>query len=102
MVIGCRENRQPLARRVFPRPQLGYLARPGLHGSRPGKFVAVDLRATADGEVMYSISATVVAALVAAGILWWLKSLPYHHTAEERLQEALDHQTGPLAAKPAI
>jgi len=55
-----------------------------------------------DGEVMYGVPATIVAALLAAGILWWLKSLPYHHTAEERLQEALDHQSDPLVANAAV
>jgi sodium transport system permease protein len=54
-----------------------------------------------EGEFIYRWPVAIVAALVATGIIWWLKSLPYHHTAEERLQEALDHQGSPLAAKPA-
>ena len=54
---------------------------------------------TANGEVMYNIPATIIAALLAAGILWWLKSLPYHHTAEERLQETIDQQSAAVPAR---
>jgi sodium transport system permease protein len=51
----------------------------------------------ADGEQMlYTLPATIVASLLAAGILLWLKSLPYRASAEERLQDALDHQTPSL------
>ena len=78
------------------------LGRVSTEAVRGNDLLRLIFEPTADGEVMYSLPATIVAALFAAGILWWLKSLPYHHTAEERLQEALDHQTGPLAAKPAI
>jgi hypothetical protein len=39
-----------------------------------------------------------VGAALAAAILWWLKSLPYHHSAEERLQEALDAQPSAVPA----
>ena len=49
----------------------------------------------ADGELVYSVPATIIAALLAALVLLWLKSLPYHRSAEERLQEALDHQSEP-------
>jgi sodium transport system permease protein len=49
-----------------------------------------------EGQFAYQPGAIVVASLLAAALLWWLKSLPYHRTAEERLQEALDHQ--PAAA----
>jgi sodium transport system permease protein len=52
-----------------------------------------------EGQLIYSWPATIVAALLAAGILWWFKSLPYRRSAEERLQEALDHQTASLGAK---
>jgi sodium transport system permease protein len=51
-------------------------------------------------QVVYRPAAALVAALLAAGILWWLKSLPYHHSAEERFQEALDNQPSPLVARP--
>jgi sodium transport system permease protein len=54
-----------------------------------------------EGDLIYRWPVAIVAALVGGGIIWWLKSLPYHHTAEECLQEALDHQNGPLVAKPA-
>jgi sodium transport system permease protein len=47
------------------------------------------------GEVIYRWPAVFIAAGIAAGLLWWLKSLPYHRSAEERLLEALDSQ--PLA-----
>jgi sodium transport system permease protein len=48
------------------------------------------------GEYTYSLPATIVAGLLAAGVLWWFKSLPYRRSDEERLQEALDHQTVPM------
>jgi len=51
-------------------------------------------------QVVYRPATALVAALLAAGILWWLKSLPYHHSAEERFQEALDNQPSPLVARP--
>ena len=41
----------------------------------------------------------IAAALLAACILWWLKSLPYTHSAEERLQEALDSQPAAMPAR---
>jgi sodium transport system permease protein len=44
------------------------------------------------GQVIYRWPAVLLAAGVAACILWWLKSLPYRRSAEERLQEALDSQ----------
>lgn len=50
-----------------------------------------------DGQFAYRPSATAVTLLLAAVLLWWLKNLPYHRLAEERLQEALDHQ---LTAAP--
>jgi sodium transport system permease protein len=46
---------------------------------------------------VYSVPATVVLISAGVGIALWLKSLPYHRSAEERLQEALDHQV-PLAS----
>ena len=49
--------------------------------------------ARAEGSVGYTIQATIAAAALAVAILWWFKMLPYHRSAEERLQEALDHQT---------
>ncbi len=56
---------------------------------------------TIDGQVTYRIPTAIVAALLAAGVLWWLKSLPYHRSAEERLQEALDHQSAGAPASSA-
>lgn len=44
----------------------------------------------------YTLQATIVMALLGVGILLWIKSLPYHASSEERLQEALDRQQ-PLA-----
>jgi hypothetical protein len=49
-------------------------------------------------QLLYSLPATVTLGLVGVGLLWWLKSLPYTASAEERLQEALDHQVA-LPAK---
>ena len=56
---------------------------------------------TEPGQLSYRISAGLVAALLAAALLWWFKSLPYHRSAEERLQEALDQSPAQLAASPA-
>ena len=44
------------------------------------------------GTLLYSLPATIVLGSISLVLLWWLKSLPYHRSAEERLQEALDHQ----------
>jgi len=55
----------------------------------------------ADGSLLYSVQATLTCGLLGLGVLWWLKSLPYHRSAEERLQEALDHQTALPAKLPA-
>jgi sodium transport system permease protein len=46
---------------------------------------------------VYQWPAVVIAAALAAGVLWWFKKLPYRLSAEERLQEALDHQVQPMA-----
>jgi len=51
-----------------------------------------------DGSLFYSPQATLVLGLLGLGVLWWLRSLPYNRSPEERLQEALDHQA-PLPAK---
>ena len=53
-------------------------------------------------QMLYSPVATIIAALLAMGILFWLKSLPYYATAEERLQKALDHQTPNVAVKSPV
>jgi sodium transport system permease protein len=68
---------------------------------RGSELLSVIFQARDDGSVTYQVPATLHAALLAALVLWWLKSLPYRRFAEERLQEALDHQAGPLAAKSA-
>ncbi|HZN33176.1 MAG TPA: ABC transporter permease subunit/CPBP intramembrane protease [Pirellulaceae bacterium] len=44
------------------------------------------------GSYFYRVPFTVAAALLGLGLLWWFQRLPYHRSAEERLQEALDHQ----------
>jgi len=44
------------------------------------------------GEYFYRLPFAIAAALIGLALLWWFKSLPYHRSAEERLQEALDHQ----------
>jgi sodium transport system permease protein len=44
------------------------------------------------GSYFYRVPFTVAAALLALALLWWFQRLPYHRSAEERLQDALDHQ----------
>jgi sodium transport system permease protein len=51
------------------------------------------------GHIMYRLPVAAVTALLALGVLWWLKSLPYRQSAEEKLQEALSHQASGLAAR---
>jgi hypothetical protein len=41
------------------------------------------------GELLYRWPAVVAAAFIAAGILWWLKRLPYQLSTEERLAETV-------------
>jgi nitrogen fixation-related uncharacterized protein len=56
----------------------------------------------ADAEqLLYTIPATLVLGFIGAVVLWWLKSLPYHQSAEERLQDALDHQVALPAGESA-
>ena len=43
------------------------------------------------GELIYRWPAVVAAAVIAVGILWWLRRLPYQLSAEERLSEAMRH-----------
>ena len=64
-------------------------------------FVFQPTSAGDEAEVMYRPITAIAAAALAAVVLWWLKSLPYHRSAEECLQEALDQQSAPLAAKSA-
>jgi sodium transport system permease protein len=45
-----------------------------------------------EGDLSYSIRATVVLGAIGLALLWWLARLPYQRLAEERLQDALDHQ----------
>ena len=59
------------------------------------------LAAGEGGQIDYQVPATIVAAILALALVWWFKSLPYHRLAEERLQEALDHQTAGLPTKSA-
>ncbi|MEX0819913.1 MAG: ABC transporter permease subunit/CPBP intramembrane protease, partial [Pirellulaceae bacterium] len=55
----------------------------------------------ADGEsgTLYRWPALAVGLVLGLGILNWFRNLPYEHTKEESLQEALDHQTTRLPAK---
>lgn len=48
---------------------------------------------TADGGMEYHWNVTVIAALSGILVLLWIKRLPYHPCAEERLQEAIARQT---------
>jgi len=48
--------------------------------------------ATEQSSLTYTTPATIVLAVLAAGVLLWFKSLPYHASDEERLQQALDRQ----------
>jgi sodium transport system permease protein len=52
-----------------------------------------------DDGLLYHPVLAIACGLAAAGMLYWLHRQPYAANAEERLQQALDHQT-PLAAKP--
>jgi sodium transport system permease protein len=55
----------------------------------------------AHGQLRYTLPASIAMGLVGLFLLLWLKSLPYDRSAEERLQEALDHQLDePRAASP--
>ena len=73
---------------------------PELHESQPlSQFLFGP--GLADGSLLYSVQATLTCGLLGLGVLWWLKSLPYHRSAEERLQEALDHETSLPAKLPA-
>jgi sodium transport system permease protein len=51
-----------------------------------------------DGEAgtFYEWPAVAVGLVMGIGILNWFRNLPYEHTKEEVLQEALDHQTAQL------
>jgi predicted MFS family arabinose efflux permease len=48
------------------------------------------------GGFGYQPAVAIITGIAAAALLWWLKSLPYQQSAEERLQDALDHQSAPL------
>jgi len=51
------------------------------------------------GHVAYRLPVMLAGAVLAAAVLWWFKSLPYHRSEEERLQEALDNQPTALPAR---
>jgi sodium transport system permease protein len=53
------------------------------------------------GSLVYSLPALLAGTALAAAVLWWLKRLPYRQSAEERLQEALDHQPTAAALQSA-
>ena len=71
---------------------------PDMLESQPLLRFAVEPGAEA-GQFVYRVPFAITAALLAACLLWWLKNLPYTHSAEERLQEALDSQPAALAAR---
>jgi sodium transport system permease protein len=54
-----------------------------------------------EGTWMYSIGTSVVLGLLGLAVLAWFGRLPYHRSAEERLQEALDHQVALPVKSPA-
>lgn len=51
------------------------------------------------GQIVYRLPFAIAAALLGLALLWWFKSLPYHRSAEETLQEALDHQPRAVPAQ---
>lgn len=71
---------------------------PDVFDSHPILRLAVEPGPEA-GQFVYRVPFAVAAGLLAVCILWWLKSLPYTHSAEERLQEALDSQPAALPAR---
>ncbi len=50
-------------------------------------------------EFGYNWPVVVIASLLSAGLFLWLRSLPYQASAEEKLQEALDHQAAHVAVR---
>ena len=81
---------------------------PELVGSQP-ILRQIFAEVLADGQLRYSLPASLMMGLIGLVLLLWLKSLPYDRSAEERLQEALDHQLdeqqaslpGPAVSLPA-
>jgi len=57
---------------------------------------------TEQNTLTYTTPATIAMALLGVGVLLWFKSLPYHASDEERLQEALNREQPLTTAKPAI
>ena len=51
---------------------------------------------SATGGYEFTLTATLVGAALSLAIILWLKRLPYREFAEEKLQDALDRQEGPL------
>lgn len=58
-------------------------------------------KTTEGGEVAYTYAWPLVllCAVLAAGLLYWFSRQPYEKTAEEALQDALDHQAAPAASR---
>lgn len=52
-----------------------------------------------EAEMRYQWPAVAVGLVMGIGILNWFRNLPYEHTKEEALQEALDHQAVSVPAK---
>jgi sodium transport system permease protein len=57
---------------------------------------------TEQNTLTYTTPATIAMALLGVGVLLWFKSLPYHASDEERLQEALNREQPLTTAKPPI
>jgi sodium transport system permease protein len=64
-----------------------------------GGLAALLEAAPEGGHVTYRLPVLLAGAVLAAAVLWWFKSLPYHRSEEERLQEALDNQPTALPAR---
>jgi sodium transport system permease protein len=65
-------------------------------------WLSLLLRSTEEsGQFTYRWPVAALGLLLAAALLWWLKSLPYAHSAEEQLQEALDSQPTAFASGSA-
>ncbi|MEO8494321.1 MAG: ABC transporter permease subunit/CPBP intramembrane protease [Planctomycetota bacterium] len=72
------------------------IAVPNLIKAYPGLGI---LFSNGEAGTLYQWPAIAVGLVIGLGILNWFRNLPYEHTKEEALQEALDHQTARLPAK---
>lgn len=72
------------------------IAVPKLIETYPGLGV---LFSNGETGTLYQWPAIAAGAVLGIGILNWFRNLPYEHTKEESLQEALDHQSARVPAK---